>query len=260
MDRAEGPGEMSSDGQMIGSIWGRVAPRNFHTQVIWSLGVGIVSGRYPEGAALPGDAELQQQLGVSRTVLREALKTLSAKGLIEARAKIGTRVRPRQYWNLFDADVLAWHFEAGPDIDFLGSLAEVRLAIEPEAAAHAALRRTSQQAATMLGWVDKMGNPDNTAQTFAQFDLEFHRVVADASGNPFMRSISALVELALTAAFTISSPVSDRAAFDKTVGIHRNIAIAISNGDAEGARQSMRLAIQEGYERAKGAIPVHPAR
>lgn len=245
---------MTRDGQMIGSISGRVAPRNFHTQVIWTLGVGIVNGRYPEGAALPGDAELQAQLGVSRTVLREALKTLSAKGLIEARAKIGTRVRPRLYWNLFDADVLAWHFAAGPDIGFLGSLAEMRLAIEPEAAAHAALRRTPQQAATMLGWVDKMGDRANTAEDFARFDLEFHRAVADASANPFMRSISALVELALTAAFTISSPVSDQAAFDKTVRIHRDIAMAIERGDPEGARQAMRLAIDEGYQRAKGVI------
>jgi len=188
-----------SDSQISAPILGRIAPRNFHSQVIWTLGVSIVAGQYPEGAILPGDAELQRLQGVSRTVVREALKTLAAKGLIEARTRVGTRVRPRQDWNLFDADVLAWHFEAGADMEFLGSLAEMRQAIEPEAAAHAALRRTPKQIETLLDWVDRMSDPTNTAETFARFDLEFHRAVADASGNPFMRSISALVELALMA-------------------------------------------------------------
>lgn len=245
---------MSSDSQPAGPILGRAPSRNFHNQLIWTLGVDIVSGRYPEGATLPGDTELQRQHGVSRTVIREALKTLAAKGLIEARTRIGTRVRPRQHWNLFDADVLAWHFEAGADLAFLGSLAEMRLAIEPEAAAHAARRRTDRQAQTLFDWADRMSDPDSTAETFARADLEFHRAVADASGNPFMRSISALVELALMASFTLSSPVADRAAFERSVAVHRAIATAIHDGDAEGARAAMRQAIEDGYGRTKSTF------
>lgn len=240
---------MSSDSQISAPILGRVPSRNFHSQVIWQLGVGIVGGHYPEGSTLPGDAELQKQQGVSRTVVREALKTLAAKGLIEARTRVGTRVRPRQHWNLFDADVLAWHFEAGADVAFLGSLAEMRLAIEPEAAGHAALRRSQHQAEILLDWAERMGDPTNTAETFARFDLEFHRAVADASGNPFMRSISALVELALMASFTLSSPVADQAAFDRSVSVHLAIATFIRDGNVEGARGAMRQAIEEGYER-----------
>jgi DNA-binding FadR family transcriptional regulator len=243
-----------SDSQISTPILGRLPPRNFHSQVIWTLGVSIVSGQYPEGSILPGDTELQKQQGVSRTVVREALKTLAAKGLIEARTRVGTRVRPRQHWNLFDGDVLAWHFEAGADVAFLGSLAEMRLAIEPEAAAHAAQRRTPRQAETLLGWADRMGDTSNTAESFARFDLEFHRAVADASGNPFMRSISALVELGLMASFTLSSPVADPVAFERSVMVHRAIASFIRDGDAEGARGAMRQAIEDGYSRTRGKL------
>lgn len=237
-----------------GPILGRVPSRNFHNQLIWSLGVGIVGGLYPEGSTLPGDAELQSQQGVSRTVIREALKTLAAKGLIEARARIGTRVRPRQYWNLFDADVLAWHFEAGADQTFLASLAEMRMAIEPDAAAHAALRRTEHQAQTLFDWVARMGDTGNTAESFARADLGFHLAVADASANPFMRSISALVELALMASFTLSSPIADQTAFDRSVAVHHAIAKAIADGDANGARAAMREAIEDGYTRTKATF------
>lgn len=234
------------------AITGRRPPGNFHAHVIWQLGVGIVGGRFPEGSGLPGLPELIEEFGVSRTVLREALKTLSAKGLIEAKSRVGTRVLPRTRWNLFDPDVLAWHFEAGPDLGFLENLAEMRMAIEPEASALAAQRRTPEQAKGLLGWVDKMALRENTAESFARYDLEFHRAVADASGNRFMRAISALVELGLTAAFTISSPVEDQAAFDATVGIHRDIAEAIRDRHPEKARESMRGAIRQGFDRAAG--------
>ncbi|WP_375450345.1 FadR/GntR family transcriptional regulator [uncultured Devosia sp.] len=245
---------MTSDEPPAVPILGRVASRNFHNKVIWTLGVNIVGGLYAEGATLPNDAQLQREQGVSRTVVREALKTLAAKGLIEARTRIGTRVRPRQHWNLFDADVLAWHFDAGADLAFLGSLAEMRLAIEPEAAAHAALRRTNEQASTLVERAGHMADPANTAEAFARADLEFHRAVADASGNPFMRSISALVELALMASFKLSSPVADRAAFDRSVAVHGAIAAAIRDGDAQAARAAMRQAIEDGYSRTKGTF------
>lgn len=133
-----------TSGDLIASIAGRVPMRNLHSQVLWQLGVAIVAGDYPEGTILPSDTELLQHFEVSRTVLREALKTLAAKGMIEARARIGTRVLPRRRWNLFDADVLAWHFETGPDVEFLRSLSEIRIGIELESAALAALRRTGE--------------------------------------------------------------------------------------------------------------------
>jgi DNA-binding FadR family transcriptional regulator len=251
MDRSGGKARHSGD--LIAALSGRNLARNLHSDVLWDLGFAIVSGQYPQNSILPPDTELLDQFRVSRTVLREALKTLAAKGLIEARARIGTRVLPRNRWNLFDADVLAWHFELGPDVSFLRSLAEVRIGIEIEAAALAAERRSEEQAQAMLDAVDRMQGAV-TPEEFARYDLEFHKAVADASGNPFMASISALVEMALTAAFTISSPVNEPEALNQTVAVHRAIAKAIYERDAQGAREAMRVAIAEGFARAAGRM------
>ncbi len=251
MDRSGGRARHSGD--LIATLSGRNPTRNLHADVLWALGLAIVSGEYAEGSILPPDSELLDRFRVSRTVLREALKTLAAKGLIEARARIGTRVLPRSRWNLFDADVLAWFFELGPEVSFLRSLAEVRIGIEIEAAALAAERSGPAEAAALIGWVDRMAEAE-TPVDFARFDLEFHRELAKASGNPFMASISALVEMALTAAFTISSPVHDPEALAVTVGVHRRIAEAVQNGDAGEARAAMRDAIAQGFDRAAGRM------
>lgn len=251
MDRSGGRARHSGD--LIAALSGRNLARNLHSDVLWDLGFAIVSGQYPQGSILPPDTDLLDQFRVSRTVLREALKTLAAKGLIEARARIGTRVLPRNRWNLFDADVLAWHFELGPEVSFLQSLAEVRIGIEIEAAALAAERRTDEQARMLLDTVERMEAAE-TPEDFARHDLDFHKSVADASGNPFMASISALVEMALTAAFTISSPVNEPEALSQTVMVHRNIAKAILEKRPDGARDAMRIAIAEGFARAAGRM------
>lgn len=251
MDRSGGRARHSGD--LIASLSGRHPARNLHSDVLWALGLAIVSGQYAEGEILPPDSELLERFGVSRTVLREALKTLAAKGLIEARARIGTRVLPRNRWNLFDADVLAWFFELGPEVSFLRSLAEVRIGIEIEAAALAAERCSPDMAEALMASVDQMAASETPAD-FARHDLEFHRLVAASSGNPFMASISALVEMALTAAFTISSPVNDPVALAVTVGVHRRIAEAIGEGDSHAARLAMRDAIAQGFDRAAGRM------
>ncbi len=228
----------------------RRKPHNFHAHVMYTLGTAIVGGTYNEGQILPGDSDLIDQFGVSRTVLREALKTLSAKGLVEARARVGTRVLPRARWNMFDSDVLLWHLDSGISFDFIASLAEIRMAVEPDAAALAAERRSVAQANELMGWLRGMETKGLTAEEFARNDVGFHQVVAAASGNPFMVSLSSVVEIALMASFTISSPVEDGVAFDKAVRLHRNIAEAIMAKDPEMARVAMRQAIQSGVDRA----------
>lgn len=236
-------------GDLIAAIAGRVPSRNLHSRVLWELGVAIVSGDFAEGSILPSDTELLSRFAVSRTVLREALKTLAAKGMIEARARIGTRVLPRERWNLFDADVLAWHFEAGLDVEFLRAIAEVRIGIELESAGLAAERRTDEQAEHLVALAGVMQDA-TSAEEFARADLMFHRAVAEAAANPFMASISTLVEVALTAVFTISSPVSNPAKLAETAAAHGAIAEAIRAGDADGARIAMRAVISEGFTRS----------
>ncbi|WP_354346264.1 FadR/GntR family transcriptional regulator [Phyllobacterium ifriqiyense] len=223
--------------------------RTHHGHVMRDLGLKIISGAYPEKSILPGDTELLQRFGVSRTVLREALKTLAAKGLIQPKAKIGTRVLERSHWNLFDPDILVWHFEAGATADFLASIVEMRLALEPEAAGLAALRRTDKQLETLFRWVERMGEAKESATDFVYSDLQFHIAVAEASGNPFMRSISALIEVALVTTFTISSPIPNSESHIRSVARHAAIAAAIRDGDVEAAKAAMRVVIAEGAER-----------
>ncbi|MRG58069.1 FCD domain-containing protein [Phyllobacterium sp. SYP-B3895] len=227
--------------------------RTHHGHVMRDLGLKIISGAYPENTILPGDAELLDRFGVSRTVLREALKTLAAKGLIQPKAKIGTRVRERSQWNLFDPDILVWHFEAGASAHFLSSIVEMRLALEPEAAGLAALHRTEDQLETLYHWVGKMGSASESAADFVYSDLQFHIAIAEASGNPFMRSISALIEVALVTTFTISSPIPNSESHVRSVARHAAIADAIKAGDAEAAKEAMRVVIREGAERVVAA-------
>lgn len=224
-------------------------PKGFHGIVISDLGRGIVDGTLPVDSILPRDAELQERFGVSRTVLREALKTLAAKGMVQPKAKVGTRVLSRNHWNLFDPDVLKWHAETGSvDAAFLFSLQELRFALEPEAARLAALRRTSAQLAQLIHWADKMGESTITGGVFVEADLRFHLAIAEASHNPFMRAISAVIEVALTQTFTVSSPILNTEQHRIVVARHRAVADAISRRDAEGARAAMRQVIQDGVD------------
>jgi len=228
------------------------APRaqTYHAHVVHELGLAIVSGKLAENSILPGDGELMKQFDVSRTVLREAMKTLAGKGLVLPKARIGTRVMPRDHWRLFDADVLVWHSEAGLDSRFFESLSELRLAIEPAAAALAAARHTDKDVKTLQDCVSKMSKAE-TNSDFVESDLAFHLAVASASGNPFMQSISALIEVALVSSLTFSSPVSNPPLFEKSIHDHQAIADAIASGDQDSARDRMRLVIEQASNKAK---------
>ena len=234
-------------------ITGGSAMRGLRENVIRQLGFDIIAGRYPAGSIILLDKEIMKRFKVSRTVVREASNALSAKGLIETKPRLGTRILPRERWNLFDPDVLGWYFMAGKDAGLTRSLAEIRLGMELEAAALAAERRTEEQAQMLLELADRMGQAGSDDE-FARVDLDFHRLVAKASGNPFMASISSLVEVALSAAFRMSSPTDDPAAMSKTVDAHRDIARAIEQKAPQKARDAMRSVIAEGLTRAEGRM------
>src|SRR6218665_2012292 len=159
---------MIEAGSLIRSLSGRPAARNFHTFVINEIGHGIVTGVFPVGSTLASDAVMMETYGVSRTVLREALKTLEAKGMIEARPKVGTRVSPTSRWNFFDPQVLSWHFDATPDRRFYESLFDVRRALEVRAVRLAAERRTAEHVRLMKYWLHQMDK--------AEGNLEQHRL------------------------------------------------------------------------------------
>ena len=228
---------------MIRQISGRSAARNFHSFVISELGTGIVSGRYPVGSILPNDAAMMDQYGVSRTVLREALKTLEAKGLVEARPKVGTRISPKSRWNMFDIEVLSWHFETKSDRSFVQNLFDVRLSLELPAADQAALLRTGEHIRLTKYWAYQMDLSRDQAESFALAELELHRLIMDASQNPFLRSACSMVELSLAVAVSASLELS--AAFDRSDQIrqHADLVSAVENGNRAQARDAMEAII-----------------
>jgi DNA-binding FadR family transcriptional regulator len=238
----------------------RPVPARSHTaRVVDDLGLAIVSGRRGEGTLLPGDAELLERYGVSRTVLREAHKTLAAKGLVQAKARIGTRVRDRSAWNFFDPDVLLWHARAGFGPEFLAHLGEMRLALEPDAAALAAIRRTDEQLRAMQEAAARMGAPGISHQDFVNADLALHLTIAAAARNPFFLSISTLIEVALVAMMSIASPVEDPPRLVRSVADHKAIVAAIVARAPERARRAMQVVVQEGIAGSRGSFIRAPA-
>lgn len=227
--------------------------RNSHAQVVDSLGAGIIQGRFPEGSVLPRDEDLLQRFGVSRTVLREAVKTLTAKGLLVAKSRVGTRIRSRDAWNMFDADVLRWHLEGGAGKSFFADLSEMRLAVEPYAAGLAAQRSTQHTIAAMWRTIEHMvAAPDR--HSFAAADIELHRQVSRASGNVFMHSVGALIETALLSSFWISSPAENPIVQSKVAEEHGKIVEAIEARDVAAAEAAMRHVIIVGRDRIFGAL------
>ena len=218
-------------------------------RVARALGIEILTGTLRPGDIVPNETELMTRFGISRTVLREVMKTLAAKGMVQPKTRVGTRVLDPEHWTMFDADVIAWRIELGMDAGFLKSLFEVRLALEPAAAALAAERRTDADVTFLEDCVSDMRRPGHSRESYALIDNAFHLAVASASGNPFMRSMGAVIEAALTASFTLHSPVDDPERQRATADAHERIVDAIREHDPHGAEAAMLAVITEGMNR-----------
>ena len=132
------------------------APENLHDAVTRALALQVMRAEYAsEQVDFPNEATLCQQLGVSRSILREAVKVVADKGLVEVRPRSGMRSKPRSTWNLLDPDILAWQATMLPDVRFLRDLCEVRLAIEPTAAGFAAVRATAEELSAIRTCLEK---------------------------------------------------------------------------------------------------------
>ena len=218
-----------------------------------SIGQKIVSGAYASGSLLPSSENLLAELGVSRTTLREALQTLAAKGMIEARAKVGTRVLGERHWNMFDADILSWREEAGIPEASLAMLYEMRQSLEPVAAALAAEKRTDADVDALRGWARKLRLEPDRVPEFVAADVSFHMLVLEMSGNPYMRSIGALISTALTASFTYSAPTESAAESAHVQRLHLDVVDAIQLHDAQRASDAMTKVILQGWIRYSGS-------
>lgn len=221
-----------------------IAVRSLYGHVMHELGQRIVSGKVKPGEILPREETLAESLQVSRTALREALKVLSAKGLIESRTGVGARVLEERYWNQLDADVLAWRCASMPTDDFVDKLVEMREIIEPAAAAAAASRRTAPQ----LAAIEEAYNAMDAAQTLDEWshaDLLFHDAVLHATGNELMQSLFSVIETALGTFFTLSARNAGN--FKYSLPYHQKVLEAIRRKQPEVARKTMQSMIVDSH-------------
>ena len=224
---------------------GPMAARNLHGHVVQVLGQRIVSGAIKQGEVLPPEATMAEEMEVSRTSLREAMKVLSAKGLVEARPKVGTRVRDARFWSQLDADVLAWRCASMPTADFVQKLSEMREIIEPAAAASAASHRTVTQLKRMQTAFDAM-EASHDPESWTTADIDFHEAILAATGNELLISLFSVIETALSSYFTMSALTAVN--FKYSLPQHRAVFLAIREKDAEAAQKAMLKVISDTRE------------
>jgi DNA-binding FadR family transcriptional regulator len=222
---------------------GGVQSLRLHGTIARDLGVRIVSGRIRPGSMLNGEIEASERLNVSRTAYREAVRILAAKGMVESRPKFGTRVSEPRRWHLLDPDVLSWIFSADqPDERLLEALFELRTIIEPAAAALAATRRSDAQLEGLRRALEAMGKNTLAQATGQAADREFHSLLLEAAGNPFLASLTSGVAAGV-AWTTIYKQRKSPLARDP-VPDHQRVYDAVATCDAAAAREAMTSLIR----------------
>jgi DNA-binding FadR family transcriptional regulator len=222
--------------------------RSLHGQVAHQIGERILQGELKPGDSLPNEAQLSEELSVSRTALREAIKVLAAKGLLESRPKTGTRVRTRDNWNMLDPDILSWLFATGPNEKASEMLFEIREIIEPAAAALAARRADRDQIAKLSAAYDAMEAAGDDLDASIPADLRFHQLLLASTGNELLMSLGSMIETALAANFKASGsrPKFAMIALPK----HKAVLDAIAAGDPKVAH----IAVVDLLEDARASV------
>jgi DNA-binding FadR family transcriptional regulator len=236
-----------------------VQPRgqNLTHSIVQNLGVAIVTGTYSVKKPFPVEAELCKQYGASRSVLREAVKMLTAKGLLGARPRQGTWVQPESNWNLLDPDVLRWLLERKFSYSLLIEFAQIRLAVEPQAAALAAKSANSEKKAEIRLAVERMIAAENGDDDPLESDIAFHAAILRASGNRFYAQLPEMISTALR--FSIRMTNRQKGVRLASVEDHEKVCNAIMAGEASKAESRMESLIQEALDlirkaQATGAI------
>jgi DNA-binding FadR family transcriptional regulator len=207
-------------------------------QLVEELGVAIVTGRYAGPDGFPIESEICANYGASRSVVREAIKVLNAKGLLIARPRRGTSVRPEREWNMLDPDVLFWTLERHFSLPFLLDLTRTRLAIEPAAAAEAARVATEEQIAQIGEMLNRMREANEGRLDPLETEIAFHLAILEASNNPFFYGMGPMIETALRLSTRCTGiQLRKRGA---SVEEYRRIYLAIKEGNGDAAVTASR--------------------
>lgn len=214
--------------------FGTTQRRGIFGYFMHDLGRRIVGGEYPPGATLPNEPDLVAKFGISRTVIREAMKCLAGKGLVEIKTRVGTRVRDRSAWHHTDTDVMVWYYETGPSLEFMRSIKDLRRVLEPEASARAASRATPEDIARIASayqaMVDTVDDPDDNSDA----DLVFHEAVYAATGNIVYAQLIDILAVAIYANRALATP-PDAEGKKASLEVHKAILDAIAAHDSAAA-------------------------
>ena len=202
-----------------------MAIKNVHGHTLDELGEAIVGGRYAPGMAIPPEPVLCEELGVSRTVVREAVKSLVAKGMLVTGPKVGTRVLASEQWNWFDPDVVAWQAKAGLTREFLRDLQELRRVVEPAAVRLAAERATAADIAGIELAFAGMKQAIEQGGDYVKSDLAFHQGLLRACHNRMVVQMSKALGALLRTSFELSTAKPDGPAL--SLPLHRAVLDAV---------------------------------
>jgi DNA-binding FadR family transcriptional regulator len=224
-----------------------------HAELAAEIGRRILDGTHPPGSLLPNEAEWGRMFRASRTSVREAIKTLSGKGLLVSRPKIGSRVEPRERWNLLDREVMAWHRAAMDEATFLTSLQEVRRILEPGAALLAATRRTPEQLGALEEALEGMRTAATPDEVIAA-DVRFHLALLAAANNELLAPFGIIIEQALASMFGYT--MRHTGSSEQFLTLHTAVVKAIAAGSPQQASRAVTALLDDtdailGRSRAK---------
>lgn len=220
--------------------------KNVHGNTVDHLGEAIVAGRYAAGASIPPEPILGEQLGVSRTVVREAVKSLIAKGLVTTGPKVGTRVLSEEQWNWFDPDVIAWQAKAGLTPEFLRDLMDLRRVVEPAALRLAAQRATPEDIAKVAVALEGMKRGLKEGGDYIKYDLQFHQGLLQACRNRLLIQMSKALGALLRTGFELTARKKGGPA--NSIPLHQAVLDAVIARDPVKAEKAILVLIDGAHQ------------
>lgn len=211
-------------------------------RMVQELGRMIVCGEYADDS-FPTEAELCEKFGVSRSAVREAVKMLSAKGLIASKPKQGIRIQPEDQWNIFDPDLLQWMLQSKPSLQVLKEFLQVRTTIEPGAAALAANDADGASIENIEKALERMRKAEAGSKEELEADIAFHVSILYASKNRFYIRLRDFISTALRVSISHTTPIKGN--YAQIIDDHAKVFNAIKNRNPERAKQTMLALIDE---------------
>lgn len=231
-------------------LLGKGKKRSLFAHVVEEIGTRIVRGDLKPGDPFPNEADLGREFEASRSVIREAVKSLAAKGLLESRTRTGIRVLPPMNWNLLDVSVLTWRYASMPPKQFFVELFEIRSMIEPRAAQLAATRATDEEIDVIGAAIAAMENAKPSGDEAIEADLSFHRAILSAAQNDLLLQMGNLIGVGLLTSYRISSEP-----YSLMLARHEDVYAAIRDRDPIRARQTMELLLRGTQEFLDTHVP-----